>query len=111
LPGTQLYEKFKDKINLGYDYFDFLHWVYPTKITTKEFLRNLVRLYYSSYSFKRFIRITFKNLFIRIKQRKPNEKILKNINIIEWILLRLLAIPLHRKLYSVYKKLNVIILL
>ncbi|MFO7891022.1 MAG: radical SAM protein [bacterium] len=104
LPGTQLYEKFKDKINLSYDYFDFLHWVYPTKMITKEFLEYLVKLYYSSYSFKRYLRILFKNLFIRLKHLKSKRKLLKNINIIELILLRLLAIPLHRKLYREYKK-------
>lgn len=104
LPGTQLYKKFRDKINLGYDYFDFLHWVYPTKMKSKEFLRNLVKLYYSSYSLKRYLLIIFKNILIRFTNSKSKRKLLKNIKIIELILLRLLAVPLHRKLYREYLK-------
>ncbi|MEJ2627567.1 MAG: radical SAM protein [bacterium] len=104
LPGTILFEKFKNKINLGYDYFDFLHWVYPTKMKTKEFLKNLVKLYYSSYSLKRYLHIKFKNVLIRIRNLKSKEKLLKNIKIMELILLRLLAIPLHRKLHREYLK-------
>jgi len=102
LPGTKLYENLKDKINLGYDYFDFLHWVYQPQMTSEDFWKNLLKLYYSSYSLKRYLRILLKNLSIKIMSNKSKKKILKNLNLIEFILLRLMAIPLRRKLYRQY---------
>ena len=52
LPGTALYEEKKEIINLNYDYFDFMHWVYPTKLKSAEFLKYFINLYYNSYSYK-----------------------------------------------------------
>lgn len=50
LPGTELYEKYKEKlITRNWELFDLMHSVIPTKLPQKEFYRELARLYLASY--------------------------------------------------------------
>lgn len=49
-PGTDLYEKVKDKlITKNYEYFDFFNTVLPTKLPLKEFYSNFLDLYKNAY--------------------------------------------------------------
>lgn len=60
LPGTELYEKNVDRLAIhDYDYFDFTHSVFPTKLPRKEFYLQYAKLYSQSYSFKRYFREKF----------------------------------------------------
>lgn len=50
LPGTELYEKYKEKIiTRNWELFDLMHSVLPTRLPRKEFYRELARLYLASY--------------------------------------------------------------
>jgi radical SAM superfamily enzyme YgiQ (UPF0313 family) len=63
LPGTELYEKNVDRLAIrDYDYFDFTHSVFPTKLPRKEFYLQYAKLYSQSYSFKRYFREKFHGL-------------------------------------------------
>lgn len=57
LPGTDLYYKRYDQFVIrDYDYFDFAHSIFPTKLQRREFYDQLAHLYKVSYSFKRYFR-------------------------------------------------------
>ena len=63
LPGTELYEKNVDRLAIrDYDYFDFTHSVFPTKLPRKEFYLQYAKLYSQSYSFKRYFREKLRGL-------------------------------------------------
>ena len=63
LPGTELYEKNVDRLAIrDYDYFDFTHSVFPTKLPRKEFYLQYAKLYSRSYSFKRYFREKLRGL-------------------------------------------------
>ena len=102
LPGTQLYEEKKSRINMSYDYFDFMHWVFPTKMKAKKFYKSFVGLYYKAYSFRRHIKILLRNYFNRIKRYRSGEKQIQCISLKDLILLKIVAYPLWRKLYRQY---------
>jgi radical SAM superfamily enzyme YgiQ (UPF0313 family) len=63
LPGTELYEKNVDRLAIhDYDYFDFTHSVFPTKLPRQEFYLQYAKLYSRSYSFKRYFREKLRGL-------------------------------------------------
>jgi len=46
LPGTDLYEELKDQlITCNYDYFDFIHTLFPTRMPLKDFYEEYYQLY------------------------------------------------------------------
>ena len=102
LPGTALYEEMKEKINLDFDYFDFMHWVYPPRMNAKKFYGHFVKLYNESYSYKRYFKTVFRKHVSWFKKNIYNKWESKHIPLIELILLRILVIPLRRKLYRQY---------
>ena len=56
LPGTELYEEKADQFKItDYDFFDFVHSVLPTKLETREFYRQLRKIYLRSFSLKRLV--------------------------------------------------------
>jgi len=102
LPGTYLFEQQKKSIKLSYDSFDFMHWVVPTKLKPKEFFNSFKKLYYTSYSYGRYFKAISHNLFMKFKRVKNKECRLDHISLLELILLRIMALPLKRKLYRQY---------
>jgi radical SAM superfamily enzyme YgiQ (UPF0313 family) len=63
LPGTELYERYFDQFVIhDYDYFDFIHSIFPTKLSRKEFYGEYAKLYLRSYSFKRYFNNKFREL-------------------------------------------------
>jgi radical SAM superfamily enzyme YgiQ (UPF0313 family) len=56
LPGTELYEEKAEQFKItDYDFFDFVHSVLPTKLETREFYRQLRKIYLRSFSLKRLV--------------------------------------------------------
>jgi len=104
LPGTALYEERKEIINLDYDYFDFMHWVYPTKLKAREFFKYFINLYYNSYSYKRYFKILIRICINLFKKNSFEKWELNHLSLVEIILLRIMAFPLRRKLYRQYVK-------
>jgi radical SAM superfamily enzyme YgiQ (UPF0313 family) len=107
LPGTKLYEQNKSRINLNYDFFDFMHWVYPPRLKQIEFFNHLVDLYYLAFSFHRYFKILWNNILVKFKRVNLRAKQQKNISLIELILLRIMAFPLRRKLFRQYFQTNI----
>jgi len=102
LPGTELFDQLKNRINLDYDYFDFMHWVYPTRLAAIEFFYNLMRLYYTAFSFRRYFKILFKNILSILLKKFSMTKKLPSISFLELLALRIMAFPLRQKLYKQY---------
>jgi radical SAM superfamily enzyme YgiQ (UPF0313 family) len=100
LPGTALYEKRKSKINLSYDFFDFMHWVYPTRMKEKDFFKNFAKLYYESFSYKRHLMILWRKWISRIRNGRIAP--LSNLPLFDLVMLRIMAYPLRRKLHRQY---------
>ncbi|MDD2903349.1 MAG: radical SAM protein, partial [Syntrophales bacterium] len=58
LPGTDLYQEFKDRlITTNYDYFDFFHTLLPTTLPLKDFYRELTTLFKRSRSLRNQIKL------------------------------------------------------
>jgi len=70
LPGTELYEeKFKMFVISNYDFFDFTHSILPTKLESREFYRQLAKLYAKSYSIRRYVLYKLNRLFSSYMER------------------------------------------
>ena len=108
LPGTDLFERQKDKIKLSYDFFDFMHWVIPTRLKPIEFFNRFKKLYYQSYSYKRYLKTIYHNFFMKFKPVKNRGSRLDHISLLELIILRMMALPLKRKLYRQYFRSNIL---
>jgi radical SAM superfamily enzyme YgiQ (UPF0313 family) len=108
LPGTDLFEHQKENIKLSYDFFDFMHWVIPTRLKPIEFFNSFKRLYYKCYSYKRYFKAIAHNFFMKFKTMKSKGSRLDHLSLIELILLRVMAAPLKRKLYRQYFRSNIL---
>jgi radical SAM superfamily enzyme YgiQ (UPF0313 family) len=61
LPGTDLYDEFKDRlITTNYDYVDFFHTFLPTTLPIKDFYGELTQLFKHSRSLKNQIKLMLK---------------------------------------------------
>jgi len=104
LPGTELYKETAGSLAIkDFDFFDFAHSVLPTKLDRREFYRRLTRLYYESYSLKRYFQ--FK------KQSKNGVKNSQNfyayntdgISLVMLLMVRLFALPQFLKMKYAYR--------
>lgn len=98
LPGTQLYEQTKNTLAIqNYDFFDFAHAVLPTRLTRREFYRQIARLYNKSYSVKRYLQY--------LLTRKGRRGVLNTdgISVLKLVLIRIFAIIPFLKMKNTYK--------
>jgi len=102
LPGTELFNKEKSRINKSYDYFDFGHWVLPTKLNEQTFYQNYVGLYDSAYSFKRHLNLLYRNMINNFAPVGKNNDHLQFIPLIRLLLLNMIKSKLKRNLYRHY---------
>ena len=63
LPGTDLYKDAKPYISRDYEYFDFLHCVYPPKLSETTFVGQVIRLFIRTNSFRGFFSSLGRMLF------------------------------------------------
>jgi radical SAM superfamily enzyme YgiQ (UPF0313 family) len=105
LPGTDLFFEEKDRLVIkDYDYFDFAHSIFPTKLRRKEFYRQLANLYKESYSFKRYLRSKIRDIwkyFSNYGRYKISHA--DRISLLKMVLLHIFGYPLYLKLKRSYK--------
>jgi radical SAM superfamily enzyme YgiQ (UPF0313 family) len=105
LPGTELYDRYFDQFVIhDYDFFDFIHSIFPTKLSRKEFYGEYAKLYRKSYSFKRYYKNKFKEL--ASFWRKNGDSHLPNpdrISFFQMLLFHIYAYPLYVQLKNCYK--------
>lgn len=70
LPGTELYEETYKSLEItDYDFFDFAHSVLPTRLESKEFYRQLTKIYIRSFSMWRYLKHRINRLLKLNKER------------------------------------------
>ncbi len=105
LPGTELYEENYHRFAIrNYDFFDHVHSIFPTKLTRKEFYRQVARLYTRCYSFRRY----FKSVFRDVRQSLSESKSTLTVNpdrlpFFRMILLHVYVYPLLFKFRHIHK--------
>ncbi|MCP4581198.1 MAG: radical SAM protein [candidate division Zixibacteria bacterium] len=104
LPGTSLYQKRKAEIMMDYDYFDFMHWVTPTRLKEKDFFNYFTKLYYDAFSLRRYLKLLLTGLLSKLITNKSPGTQIHHLPLIEVVLSRVMAHPLKRKLYKQYFK-------
>jgi radical SAM superfamily enzyme YgiQ (UPF0313 family) len=105
LPGTELYEENYDRFAIrNYDFFDHVHSILPTKLSRKEFYRQVALLYTRCYSFKRYFKSVLKD--VRLSLSKSRSSLTVNpdrLPFFKMILLHVFAYPLLFKFRNIHK--------
>lgn len=105
LPGTELYFDNYDRFVIkNYDFFDFAHSIFPTKLNRREFYRRFSKLYTKSYSFHRYFRSRFKDLrslFIKSVDNIPSHT--DRLSLFRLALTSVFALPTYFRLKKTYK--------
>lgn len=105
LPGTELYSKNYDRLVIkDYDFYDFTHSIFPTKLERREFYCLYADLYRKSYSFRRYFQAKLKDL--RSVFIKPRDHIPANVDRISFLKLliaHIFAYPLYLRLKNNYR--------
>ncbi|HYW83045.1 MAG TPA: radical SAM protein [Spirochaetia bacterium] len=104
LPGTDLYQELYDRLVIkDYSYYDLGHAVLPTRLSRKEFYRQLVHLYARTYGFPRYFRSLLGGLRSRQKKDgKPPESV-DRLSFAKLCILHLVAFPLVLKVLRIHK--------
>lgn len=105
LPGTELYDQYFDQLVINdYDYFDFAHSIFPTKLSRKEFYGEYANLYRKSYSFRRYYKNKMKELVSLFGKNDdshpPNPD---RISFFQMFLFHVYAYPLYVRMRNSYK--------
>ncbi|MGE5420086.1 MAG: B12-binding domain-containing radical SAM protein, partial [Chloroflexota bacterium] len=106
LPGTDLFEeKYNEFQTRNYDYFDFVHSILPTKLSKKEFYRQLSGIYVKSYSPLRVVAHRL-NRFLSINKARYFTSNIDGASFIRFVLIYLAGTANFLKLryYYVFKK-------
>ncbi|MFC2115915.1 B12-binding domain-containing radical SAM protein [Bacteroidota bacterium] len=103
LPGTELFAQTLNQILIrDYDFYDFAHSVLPTRLSRKEFYRQLTNLYKKSYSIKRYLKYKISQKF-STKKNNVYSGNLDGITLFNLLLIRIFARPQIWKLKNAYK--------
>jgi radical SAM superfamily enzyme YgiQ (UPF0313 family) len=104
LPGTDLYQKLYDRLVIkDYAYYDLGHAVLPTRLSRKEFYRQLVHLYARTYGFRRYFRSLFGDLLSRLRKNGKPPECVDRLSFPKLCLLHLVAFPLVLKVLRIHK--------
>jgi radical SAM superfamily enzyme YgiQ (UPF0313 family) len=104
LPGTELYEETCDTFEItNFNFFDFVHSVLPTRLDTKEFYRQLRKIYIKSFSIWRYVKHRFNRFFLFNRERYFTDNT-DGITAGKLILIAIYAINLYFKLRFSYPK-------
>lgn len=105
LPGTELYEENYDRFAIrNYDFFDHVHSILPTKLTRKEFYRQVARLYSMCYSFRRYFKSVFKDVRLSLSKSKSSERVNPDrLPFFRMVLLHFFGYPLLFKFRNIHK--------
>jgi len=104
-PGTELYQSSRDRIVIkNFDYFDVVHSVFPTRLSRREFYRQIESLYVKCYSFKRYCRSLLRERW-RSWRNKRGQKLFHpdRLPFFIMLLLPVLSYPLRLRFRKAYK--------
>ncbi len=102
LPGTEFYEENKSRIHKSYDFFDFAHWVYPTKMEPSNFLDSYAALYYEAYSISRHFKIFAKKWWYRLAGKKYEKGHFMHIPLLKLLIIRIVTLRWKSKIRKQY---------
>jgi len=102
IPGTQYYSEVSKDIILDYDYFDFAHATVPVSMTTPEFYKSWINLYYKSYPVMKNLRNFVLKKLATLIGNKMLEKRFAHLNMSNLFRLRLYGLFLTFKLARHY---------
>ena len=74
IPGSFYYDEMKDKLKLGYEFFDYTHAVTQTKLPLEEFYKAWIQLFLGSYSFSRNIKSVIRRSFAKLIRNNKMKK-------------------------------------
>jgi radical SAM superfamily enzyme YgiQ (UPF0313 family) len=103
-PGTELYQSSRDRIVIkNFDYFDVVHSVFPTRLSRREFYRQIESLYVKCYSFKRYCRSLLRERW-RSWRNKRAQKLFHpdRLPFFIMLLLPVLSFPLRLRFRKAY---------
>jgi radical SAM superfamily enzyme YgiQ (UPF0313 family) len=105
LPGTELYLRNYDRFIIrDYDYFDFAHSIFPTKLSRKEFYSELAGLYRKSYSLQRYFQSMLKDFLFSLRKPEGNQNCRKDrLSFLKIMLLNIFGYPLYLRLKHSHK--------
>ncbi len=105
LPGTELYEKYFDQLVIDdYDYFDFAHSIFPTKLSRKEFYGEYANLYRKSYSFGRYYKNRLKELSSRFGKNGDSRFLNPDrLSFFQTFLFQFYGLPMYLRMRRAYK--------
>jgi radical SAM superfamily enzyme YgiQ (UPF0313 family) len=105
LPGTELYLKNYDRLAIkDYDFFDFSHSIFHTKLSRKEFYRHYADLYKKAYSFQRYFKSKLKDFRSVLGKSKGSIKYnVDRISLLQMVLLHIYGYPLYLRIKNSYK--------
>ena len=70
-PGTELYQSSQDRIVIkNFDYYDVVHSVFPTRLSRREFYRQMEWLYVKCYSLRRYCRSLLKEQWRGLRNKR-----------------------------------------
>ena len=102
LPGTDFYEENKSRIHKSYDFFDFAHWVYPTKMEAGKFLSCYSGLYHEAYSLRRHSKIFAKKWLYKLIGKKSGKNHFMHIPLWKVMMFKIVSMNWERKLRKQY---------
>jgi radical SAM superfamily enzyme YgiQ (UPF0313 family) len=105
LPGTDLYAQSHDRLFIrDYDFYDFIHSVLPTKLSRKEFYRQLAKIYLKTYSFSRYFRSISNDLWSSFRKSRPSQPLHPDrLSFLEMVVSHIVGYPLVFKLKNTYR--------
>ncbi len=105
LPGTKLYADNEHRFALrDYELFDFAHSILPTRLSRKEFYRQLANLYRKSYSWIRCLKFKISNLWKHPEITEDSYAYnTDGFSVLQLLLINILAIPYYFKFRNLHK--------
>jgi len=98
LPGTDLYEETKEHlVNKNFDFYDFVHCVYPTTLPRNIFYPLLVKIYKMSYGFPRYMLSYIQDAWHFLHRKKKKFSHVDRLSLLSLAIVRLFsALKLYR---------------
>jgi len=105
LPGTELYaENYERLVIRDYDFFDFAHSIFPTRLSRKKFYREYADLYRKSYSLWRYSKNKIKTLSsFLMKSNGSLPPHPDRVSLFQLLLFHVYAYPLYFKMKNLYR--------
>lgn len=106
IPGTVYHSEVKDKIILGYEFFDFAHAVVPTRMPPRDFYRSWMNLFFMSYPVWRNLKYFIRRTLAKMTGNQEQQKKYSHIRLLNLFILRIVGVYLFFKFVRHYRSLE-----